>query len=134
MFDKIDNLGECVWSFSRKQWGVIVEIEYDSYLKVKFGDIFIKYTTDGKIKEEHKNSDLFWQNFEIPSNAFKKQKWRAYENEDFYYVNGILEVIKKKETCGEIDSIMYEIGNYFKTEEKAKKYASKIKKVLEGIE
>lgn len=60
------------------------------------------------------------------------KRWRA-EGNDFYYFAGSDGKVYSSVDRGSDDSnILYEIGNYFRTEEEAKKVAKKFKAMLKG--
>lgn len=54
-------------------------------------------------------------------------RWRARENETYYYFFSYGEIDKTYDDRGKDDINRYNIGNYFKTEEEAEKAIEKIK-------
>lgn len=60
----------------------------------------------------------------------KPLRWRAELNNSYYIVNSALEVERLYEDGELTDVVLYNCGNYFRTEAEAKEMAEKIKKVL----
>lgn len=56
-----------------------------------------------------------------------KVRWRAKENEIYYYFNDFGEIHVNRDGCCGTDTDRYDLGNYFETEEEAKKIIEKIK-------
>lgn len=56
-----------------------------------------------------------------------KVRWRAKENEIYYYFNDFGEIHVNRDGCCGTDTDRYDLGNYFETEEEAKKAVEKIK-------
>lgn len=53
-------------------------------------------------------------------NKHKFKRWRAEENEKYYFISSIgCEVLDIKDTNERLDTIRYNLGNYFKTKEEA---------------
>ena len=61
-------------------------------------------------------------------------RWRAKEGEKYYFVSDCLDVDFNSEDSDEYDDSYYAAGNYFKTEETAKRAAEKIRKILKESE
>lgn len=61
----------------------------------------------------------------------KNKRWRAEIGEDYYFLTETLEVNRDDECNAEYDDNLYNLGNYFKTKEKAQKVANKIKTYIE---
>lgn len=60
----------------------------------------------------------------------KPKRWRAEYNERYYYFNSQLKIDSMMNENDTIDNQLYELGNYFKTEEEAQEYENKLKKIL----
>lgn len=59
------------------------------------------------------------------------KNWRAKRNGVFYFFSGLsLQTVKLFDENSHTDEIIYESGNYFRTEEQAKECARRIKKVI----
>ena len=61
-------------------------------------------------------------------------RWRAYEKGEYYRILPDTTVGKLTECRDDVDKIMYERGNYFKTREAAERAAEKIRKILKESE
>lgn len=57
----------------------------------------------------------------------RNKRWRGKKNEDFYYILADGSVDTQNEEHYHYDNKLYDIGNYFKTEEEAEKAVEKIK-------
>ena len=62
-----------------------------------------------------------------------KQRWRAENNKNYYYINEIGEIYTAKERFHPLDDSRYEIGNYFKTQKKAEEVLEKLEEFWETI-
>lgn len=58
------------------------------------------------------------------------QPWRAEEGENYYFVGTLGSVYKFKDTRSFHDNRAFEIGNYYKTEERTEDVAEKIKLIF----
>ena len=61
------------------------------------------------------------------------KRWRAKENEEYYFLNGKCEIWKTIEEKKRVDNTFFEQGNYFKTEEEAQKVKAELDKFWEKI-
>ena len=59
-------------------------------------------------------------------------RWRAQRDEEFYFVDADCSVADIKEKYSGADEIMYEVGNYFRTREAAKKVALQIRDIFKN--
>ena len=59
-------------------------------------------------------------------------RWRAQINEEYYFVDADCSVADIKEKYSGADTIMYEVGNYFRTREAAKKVALQIRDIFKN--
>jgi hypothetical protein len=57
------------------------------------------------------------------SKAEKKERWRAPNNKEHYYIKHHNEVICDKDAYGIVDNKLFEAFNYFKTKEEAERIA-----------
>lgn len=57
-------------------------------------------------------------------------RWRAFENSDFYVVNNYLDVVNFTEEKSHGDNRLFDAGNYFKKRDQAEEASRRIKKVL----
>ena len=55
------------------------------------------------------------------------KRWRGVKDRFYWYIEGDCEVYGEYEKDDDYDNARYEIGNYFRTEEEAKKVVEKIK-------
>ena len=62
--------------------------------------------------------------------SYKPKRWRADYNEEYYYIEDV-EVKTFVEKYDEFDYKLYDIGNYFRTQEQAEKVANEIKAIFE---
>ena len=66
--------------------------------------------------------------------ADKKQivdyKWKPKEDEPYYYIDSFLDVCSSYWDVDSADNLAYSMGNCFKTEEEAQKYADKFIEIL----
>lgn len=70
-------------------------------------------------------------------NAEKKQiedlpRWRAKENETYYFIGLDVEVIDNIEYGYSVDDACYSAGNYFKTREAAERVAKQIREIFKN--
>lgn len=61
----------------------------------------------------------------------KKQRWRAKEGERYYFVGSSLGISIYKEKFDSADNGLWNSGNYFRTEDEAKKYADEFRRMLQ---
>jgi hypothetical protein len=62
------------------------------------------------------------------------KRWRAKKGRNYYYINVFMEVLVNKEYFYSSDNMLWKRGNYFRTEEEAKKYAKDFSRILkEGL-
>lgn len=69
-------------------------------------------------------------------NAETKQlediRWRAKKREEYYTVNGLLDVVGEFAGACPHEDVLHERGNYFRTPEAAKKVADQIKEIFKN--
>ena len=108
------------------------------YLCIKMSDGW-GYTSDYRPATEAEKQRLFdalakhgkrW-------NAEKKcvenlPRWRAQLDEEYYFVDNDCFVADTKDIHIELDNLMYEIGNYFRTREAAEKVAGQIRDIFKN--
>lgn len=58
----------------------------------------------------------------------EKKRWRAKHSEYYYYINPQFKTEWTVEAFTKKDDASYNLGNYFKTEQEAQKYAEYMKK------
>lgn len=58
------------------------------------------------------------------------ERWRAFENSDFYVVNNYLDVVNFTEEKSHGDNRLFDAGNYFKKRDQAEEASRRFKKVL----
>lgn len=56
----------------------------------------------------------------------KKNRWRAKENEVYYFVNSLGDIISDCESYCRLDDFRYKTRNYFRTSKEAEDYLEKI--------
>lgn len=61
------------------------------------------------------------------------KRWRAKENEEYYFLDGKCEIWKTIEEKKRVDNTFFEQGNYFKTEEEAEKVKEELDKFWEKV-
>ena len=57
-------------------------------------------------------------------------RWRAKENETYYFIGIDVEVMENKECGGCVDDACYSAGNYFKTREAAERVVRQIREIF----
>lgn len=57
----------------------------------------------------------------------RNKRWRGEKNEDYYYILGNGGINTNNEDLSLYDNMLYDIGNYFKTEREAQIVAEKLK-------
>lgn len=72
-------------------------------------------------------TDLFKKLEEQNAIKEKCKRWRGKRDEEYWFISESGESCHTMETSNELDRASYEIGNYFKTEEEAKKAVEKMK-------
>lgn len=70
---------------------------------------------------------LFGRYVKSTAKEIKPVKWRAKEGGTYYMISASLFVLETTDDRDSIDHDVYNSGNYFKTEEEAKKVLEKIK-------
>lgn len=61
------------------------------------------------------------------------KRWRAEENEVYYFLDGKCEIWNTNEIKKKIDDVFFEQGNYFKTKEEAEKVKIELDKFWERV-
>ena len=61
------------------------------------------------------------------------KRWRAKENEEYYFLNGKCEIWKTIEEKKKVDNTLFEQGNYFKTKGEAEKVKEELDKFWEKV-
>lgn len=89
-------------------------------LSTKLENELIKFK---KIIEELKES----QEESQEEQEHRNKRWRGKKNEDYYYILGNGGINTNNEDLSLYDNMLYDIGNYFKTEREAQIVAEKIK-------
>lgn len=92
--------------------------------QLRHATIAEKYAFFQKLKQEK----LKWNDKEY---KIEQIKWRAKNNEKYYYLNSRMKVVPMSETGSFVDVELYESGNYFRTKEMAKLYQLELKSVLQ---
>lgn len=64
----------------------------------------------------------------------KPKRWRAEHGEEYCFINATGKIERTKEYGMAPDDIFHEFGNYFRTEEQAKKALERVKKALQEVE
>lgn len=59
-------------------------------------------------------------------------RWRAIEEDFYYYLNSFADVINTSETNDMPDNVRYNLGNYFRTKEAAQKVADEIREIFKN--
>ena len=59
-------------------------------------------------------------------------RWRAQLDKEYYFVDNDCSVADTKDIYIELDNLMYEIGNYFRTREAAEKVAGQIRDIFKN--
>ena len=117
-------IGDRVWGVLYG-YGTVIGIDNSEFpISVDFDDEYNnEFTLEGKEYSEDKEPSLF---FEMPefykSKQYpKKPRWRASEGEKFYYILANGRITSVRDSMDIYDNKMFLVGNYFKSEEKAKK-------------
>ena len=116
-------VGDRVWCVLYG-YGTVVGMDKSDYpIRVHFdGGDGTDFTSEGREFSEEKEPSLFFEmpkmykNKEYP----KKPRWRANRNDPYYFVTDIGGVGDHLEKKDWIDNEFFKVGNYFKSEEKAK--------------
>ena len=61
------------------------------------------------------------------------KRWRAEENEEYYFLDGKCEIWSTIEEKKKIDKSFFELGNYFKTRGEAEKVKVELNKFWEKV-
>lgn len=56
----------------------------------------------------------------------KYKRWRAEKGEEYYFLSDLGEILSAIDCRDKSDNFLYDIGNYFKTEEEAEEYKKKL--------
>ena len=85
-----------------------------------YDDIFlsdndINCYCEEKIKQIKEFVDYVNEEYGIP------KRWRAEKNDEYFFINNYGIVLNLEETYSNEDNCNYELGNYFKTDEEARK-------------
>ena len=76
---------------------------------------------------EMKEKGLKWN---AEEKRVEKIRWRASIDEKYHHIGKLLDCNSEKEEFLDFDEEMWEVGNYFRTEEQAKEAARRIKETL----
>lgn len=111
----------------RHGWGTVVEVEFNhsgfpiqvhfSTLNKTISDV---YTIDGRSSFSDTYPSLYFVEITIPHNASVRPKWRAEVDEIFFHINSVGFIIRDVDNRYVIDNRLYDIGNYFESEQEAK--------------
>lgn len=100
-------------------------------------EILQAYEMGEKIEWRKKNSDMRFvilndknHDFDFEHFEYRIKRWRAKKGEKYYYINSSGEVSEETEVFYWCDKERYLIGNYFRTEELAKKARELLKETL----
>jgi putative uncharacterized protein FNV0866 len=85
-----------------------------------YDDIFlsdndINCYCEEKIKQIKEFVDYVNEEYGIP------KRWRAEKNDEYFFINNYGIILNLEETYSNEDNYNYELGNYFKTDEEARK-------------
>ena len=87
-----------------------------------------------KLKEKHEELKREIEELGIQINELEEKeitksgkRWRGVKDRFYWYIEGDCKVYGEYEKDDDYDNARYEIGNYFRTEEEAKKVVEKIK-------
>lgn len=72
-----------------------------------------------------------WNHETMQVEPIKKERWRAEQCEDYYYIDSSLRVEDGYDARRGVDDIMHEKGNYFQTEEQAQRAANRLQAELD---
>lgn len=80
-------------------------------------------------KYEKLLEELEMQIKELKQNDIEEncKRWKANQDERYWYISSSGKVCHTVEVNDDLDKVLYEIGNYFKTEEEPKKIVEKMK-------
>ena len=133
-------IGDKVYDIMYRSSGIITKIkigkaEYPLTVELENGETNI-YTIDGRINDCYKTPQLlhYRDNYDYTtidfSNLLKRQepkRWRAELKEKYYYLSMYFDVCSLSEDYSNIDTKLYNLGNYFRTKEEAQNAADKLK-------
>lgn len=59
------------------------------------------------------------------------KRWRAKEFERYYFVDNVFGIFSNREVFDSTDDGLWNSGNYFRTEDEARKYVNEFKRMLQ---
>jgi len=118
-------VGDSLWS-PTYGWGYVSEIDKVEVfgLKVVFEKVIVSFTHDGRGEVDAPAPDIF---LDIPemykTESYPKSNggWRAELGGRYYFISSGGKVLSYKEEHAEYNDELFNVGNYFKTKEIAKK-------------
>ena len=117
--------GDKVYDVVLGQFGVVTGINKgDLYpVEVMFREMVIHYTDDGFFNGYDKMRRLYFNKFDVvvPKEALERKRWRAKDDECYFFVTPYGEIVITTECGAEEDDLLYAVGNYFKERDDAKK-------------
>ena len=95
------------------------------------GFIFMRigFARDGEWYMADSRMPTFWahaRNREAPAIIVKPEKWRANPSENYFFISDTGEVLRDSDVWGILENMRYDIGNYYRTEETAKRARDRV--------
>ena len=86
--------------------------------------LFNMYSTIEQITLEDYKAEFekLGYTYDEATDTASKEKWRAEEDGEYYFINGSFETRIASELNSEIDDLLFKNGNYHKTKEQAEQY------------
>ncbi len=119
------------------------ESGYPLYWYCSYGDIYT--FSDGRICKDSESiifpSRALYKKYPLEpvkawkewSESRKSKRWRAKEEELYYWLGSYWNVECNEESMSEEDNMLYDAGNYFRTETEAEELAEEILKVVNAF-
>lgn len=129
---KDDGIGnKCVWCSYYILLNHPLYVNKSAYLhqssikEIRIANIYERNMLFSALKE----IGLVWNE---ETKSIEKYRWRAHGDETYWYVDECGIVQEKADCYFQSDDGLFNLGNYFDTEEKAKEYADKIKELFKS--
>lgn len=127
----IFKVGDRVWCAKQRRWGEVVNVTFNSEypIRVNFSKIsYSIYTLEGKLDKNDKLPTLGFKEIELPKDFQTRLNGRLEKGSKYFYVTPELTVGSVMDYYTKPDSILFAIGNYFKTRKEAE---DKVKEIIE---
>lgn len=110
----------------KEQREILEAYERGEEIEFKFvGDICFSYTVSKEVQGENYEFDFNSREYRI-----KRNRWRAQEGEEYFYIFSCGEIDWATEIGADFDNCRYEYGNYFRTQEEARSAVDYLRECL----